>query len=115
MAITSFAQLKSFMDNILSQNQQTADLAHSPHQAFWDKLTYQQFVNGNVPGVNPPVKILIVGNSAQSDLILSLRGSGPLFDPNTGSYGQMPADGPPFFTADQIDEIAAWIDAGCPQ
>jgi hypothetical protein len=115
MAITSFAQFKLFMDNILSQNGQSADVGHSPHDAFWDNLTYQQFVNGNVPGVDPPVKILIVGNSAQSNLILSLLGSGPLFDdPNTG-YGRMPADGPPFFTADQIAEIAAWIDAGCPQ
>jgi hypothetical protein len=31
------------------------------------------------------------------------------------TYGQMPANGPPFFTDTQIQEIAAWIDAGCPQ
>jgi len=115
MAITSFAQLKSFIDNILSQNGQSADVARSPHNAFWNNLTYEQFVNGNAPGVDPPVKILIVGNSAQSNIILSLRGSGPLFDPNTGTYGQMPADGPPFFTAEQINAIAGWIDAGCPR
>ena len=88
---------------------------HSPHDAFWDNLTYDDLVNGNVPGVDPPAKILVVGNSAQSNIILSLRGLGPLFDPKNGSYGQMPADGPPYFTNQQIDAIAAWIDAGCPK
>jgi len=31
-----------------------------------------------------------------------------------GTYGQMPAAGPPYFTAAQVAEIAGWIDAGCP-
>jgi len=117
MAITSFTQLQQFITNILAQNNQSADAAHAPHGTFWSKLTYDQFVNGDifVKGViDPAVKILVVGNSSQSNIILSLRGSGPLFNPN-GSYGQMPADGPPFFTDDQINEIAGWIDAGCPQ
>jgi hypothetical protein len=61
------------------------------------------------------VPILIKGKSAQSNLILSLRGMGPMFDPNIGSFGQMPANGPPMFTADQIQHITDWIDAGCPQ
>jgi hypothetical protein len=115
MAITSFAQLTQFMGNILSENGQAADSQNAPHGAFWSTLTYDQFVNGNAPNIDPPAKILVVGNSAQSNLILALRGSGKLFDPNTGSYGQMPADGPPFFTDDQINQIAGWIDAGCPQ
>ncbi len=114
MAITSFAQLKSFMDNVLSKNGQSIDAERSLHSAFWNDLTYDQFINGNVPGVDPPVKILVVGKSAQSNLILSLRGLGPLFDPNSGTYGPMPADGPPYFSDQQIAEIAAWIDAGCP-
>jgi hypothetical protein len=72
-------------------------------------MSYQEFTTGNVPGVDPPTKILVVGNSAVSNIILALQGVGPLFGP-TGNIGQMPADGPPYFTAPQIAEIAAWID-----
>jgi hypothetical protein len=115
VAVTSFNDLKTLIDSILSQNGQTADVKDAPHGAFWNNLTYQKFVQGNVPGVNPAVPILVAGNSAQSNIILALRGTGPLFDPNTGTFGQMPADGPPFFTQANIDDIAAWIDAGCPE
>lgn len=60
--------------------------------------------------------ILIVGNSSQSNLILALQGAANTpFDPNTGDFGQMPADGPPFFDPEtQIKPLADWIDAGCP-
>ena len=47
-----------------------------------------------------PVPILVKGDSAHSNLILALRGQGPLFDPTNGSIGQMPANGPPMFTDD---------------
>jgi hypothetical protein len=30
-------------------------------------------------------------------------------------FGRMPANGPPFFSDDDIATIAAWIDNGCPQ
>ena len=40
---------------------------------------------------------------------------GTIFDPNSGAFGQMPANGPPFFSASQIKAIAGWIDAGCPE
>ena len=59
--------------------------------------------------------ILVKGDSAGSNLILALRGQGPLFNPDDGPFGQMPADGPPFFTEEQIKEIADWIDAGAPE
>src|ERR1700692_4434656 len=82
-------------------------------------LTYDQFVNGNVPGVtdpttNLPMPVLVKGNSANSNLIMALQGIGAAFGPDS-EIGQMPANGPPFFTADQIASIAAWIDNGCPQ
>jgi len=38
-----------------------------------------------------------------------------LFDPATGAFGQMPANGPPMFTPGQIKAIADWVDAGCPK
>jgi hypothetical protein len=114
MAITSYAQLQSFLSTILTTNQQMNSTKNSPHKDFWNNMTYAQFVGGNVPGVNPPLPILVKGNSAGSNLILALQGQGPLFNA-AGMYGQMPGDGPPFFTADQIKQIADWIDAGCPE
>jgi hypothetical protein len=121
MAITplnSFADVQAFIDQVLSQNGEQSGLGFSPHKAFWDNLTYDQFVNGSVPGVSDPdtgqpMPILVKGNSAQSNIILALQGSGPAFGPN--QFGQMPANGPPYFTADQIASIAMWIDSGCPQ
>jgi hypothetical protein len=92
----------------------------APHGAFWATLSYQQFVAGNVPGVTDPktgqaMPILSKGNSAQSNIITALRGTpGSPFDPNTGAFGQMPADGAAFLTEAQIAPLAAWIDAGCP-
>jgi hypothetical protein len=38
--------------------------------------------------------MLITGNSAQSSIVMALRGMpGSPLDPNTGAFGQMPADG----------------------
>ncbi|MEP7342381.1 MAG: hypothetical protein ABI977_31935 [Acidobacteriota bacterium] len=116
MALTSFAQVQAFITQVLQQNQEAGGVADSPHKAFWSTLSYQDFVSGNVPYVDPPMPILVKGDSKSSNIILALQGAiGTPFDPSTGSIGQMPANGPPFFTADQIQEIADWIDAGCPE
>jgi hypothetical protein len=58
--------------------------------------------------------VIVKGNSANSNLIIALQGIGTVFGPDS-VIGQMPANGPPFFTVDQIASIAAWIDNGCPQ
>jgi hypothetical protein len=121
MAITplnSFADVQNFIDQVLANNNEQGGVPNAPHQAFWRKLTYEQFVSGTVPGVTDPdtgqpIPILMKGDSANSNLIHSLKGEGPLFGPD--GFGQMPANGPPFFTADQIASIAAWIDKGCPK
>lgn len=121
MAITplnSFADVQQFIAQVLVQSNQQGAVGFSPHKAFWSRLTYDQFVNGNVPNVtdsttHQPVPILVAGNSAQSNLIMALKGTGPFG--SDGPFSQMPANGPPFFTDDQIASIAAWIDAGCPQ
>ena len=122
MAITplnSFADVQNFFNKVLTDNGEIGGVPASPHNAFWKTLNYQQFVTGNVPGnvtddAGQPIPILVKGNSAVSNLILALQGKGPLFGPQ-GSIGQMPANGPPMFTDDQIKSIANWIDAGCPQ
>jgi hypothetical protein len=115
MALNTFAEVQAYITNALTSQQQTdLNSPGCPHKAFWNNLTYEQFTGGSVPGVSPAVQILVVGDSKNSNIIQALQGTG-LFDPNTGSYPQMPADGPPFFSKDQIDEIAAWIDNKCPK
>jgi hypothetical protein len=114
MALTSFAQVQAFITQVLTQNGEDGGVSSSPHGAFWSNLTYDQFKTGTVPGVNPPVPILVVGDSKNSNIIQALQGVGPLFGPD-GQYGQMPGNGPPFFTSEQIKEIADWIDNSCPR
>jgi hypothetical protein len=118
--LKSYAEVQAFITNVLAANGEAGGVNSAPHLAFWSTLSYNDFVNGSVPHViDPstqlPIPILVKGNSAQSNLILSLQGKGPLFDPKSGSIGQMPANGPPMFTLDQIKQIADWIDSGCPQ
>lgn len=128
--LKSFAEVQA----LLSANSGPA--ASAPHQLFWEALTYEQFVSGNVPdhsgGVyggppsitnppfkanppskgNPPVKILVKGHSDQSNIILALSGLPP-FDGSV--FNQMPDNAPHYFTQDQINQLAGWIDAGCPE
>jgi|SRR5271166_558123 len=120
MALNTYAQVQQFITEVLKTNNEWSDVPNSPHKAFWE-LPYNDFVNGNVPNVldpktRQPMPILVKGNSIQSNIILALQGAkGTVFDPDTGDFGRMPANGPPFFTPEQIKEIADWIDKGCPE
>jgi hypothetical protein len=119
-ALKSFAELQKLLNQVLTQNGQIRGVASAPHKSFWTTLSYNDFVTGNVPSVKDPatgvpLPILVKGDSRHSNLILALRGEGPLFDPHAGTIGQMPANGPPMFTKEQIAAIAGWIDAGCPE
>jgi hypothetical protein len=121
MAITplnSFADVQQFLTQVVADNNEVLQLQNAPHKAFWNTLTFDQFVNGNIPHVrNPdtgdPIPILVKGKSDQSNIIMALSGTGPIFGPD-GPVGQMPPRGTKF-TADQIASIANWIDAGCPE
>lgn len=118
--LNTYRDVQNFIQSVLQRNGESGGVNSSPHGAFWSNLSYDDFVTGVVPGTSDPVTgspipILVKGNSAQSNLILSLQGKGPLFDPATGAFGQMPANGPPMFTPDEIKAIADWIDHGCPK
>jgi hypothetical protein len=111
MALNSFADVQAFITQVL---QNLGESAGPPHRDFWNTCTYTQFTTGNVPGVTPSVQILVVGDSKNSNIIQALQGVGPLFNNDNGTIGQMPFGGP-YFTSDQIAEIAAWIDNNCPE
>jgi hypothetical protein len=94
----------------------TSGIAESPHLAFWNTLSYKDFVGGTVPGVtdpnnNKPIQILIKGDGKKSALILALSGLPP-FDGSDPPLAQMPAPAGPYLDQDTIDAISAWIDAG---
>jgi hypothetical protein len=117
--INSFADLQKYLDNFLQNNSEWP--VGPPHRDFWNTMSYNDFTTGNVPGVNPPVRILVVGNGLQSNLVQALMGVGQLFDPNSGTYGQMPANGPPFMQpagptpGPLVQPIIDWINNGCPE
>jgi hypothetical protein len=114
--------LGSYIDGLLTQNGELDGVGNAPHLNFWDTLSYSQFTTGNVPGINggpnPPYPILSLGDGANSNIVLALQGKGPLFDNNTGAFGQMPADANPpanpYFTDAQIQPIIDWINKRCP-
>jgi hypothetical protein len=118
--LNSFQEVRQLLDDFVQTNH--VPISSAPHRGFWN-LDYDQFVNGNVPGViDPgtglPLKVLIRRNSANSNIILALRGEGPLFDPDNGSIGRMPLmpfGQEVFMHKDDIDRIASWIDRDCPR
>jgi hypothetical protein len=113
MAINSYSELQAYMTNWLKDNNQYP--VGPPHRSFWETMSYADFTTGNVPGINPPAKVLIVGDGLGSNFVQALMGVGPLFDPNTGKYGQMPASGPPFMqdagpvVGPVVQPIVDWI------
>lgn len=110
----SYAEVQTFIKGVMTQL--GADATFAPHEEFWGTLSYQQFVEGDVPGIAPPVKILVKGNASASAIIDALKGIGLFTRPAPGGrFRRMPAGGPPFFSDEQIKEIADWIDAGCPE
>jgi hypothetical protein len=110
LALPNFAAVQKFFSGV--------QIGNAPHGAFWN-TSYNNFVNGNVPGVvdpnNNPIPILVSGFSGQSNIIFALSGTpNTWWDPNANVFGQMPYGGPYFSTA-QIQQLADWINAGCPQ
>jgi hypothetical protein len=111
MALKNYAQVQAALNAFVAKAGVTPGQA--PHGAFWNSLTYDQFINGNIPGVQPgPWKILVVGDSKNSNIIQILSGTGDAYN----DFGQMPQPNPPYEPEQTtlIGELAAWIDAKCP-
>ena len=115
-ALRSYAEVQALLNSFMKRNKGKIEFA--PHEAFWNDMSHKQFIEGNVPGVKgpagEPLKILIVGNSRESNIIVALRGGkGSVFDSEKGAIGRMPPVGP-FLSDQEIDRLADWIDRGCP-
>ncbi len=95
-------------------NQSGVNVAGAPHGAFWQNMDYTQFTTGDMPlpsqdGLWP---ILVIGNSAESNIVQILEGTGAAAQ----KFGRMPRPRPPYDPeqSDLITALAAWIDASCP-
>jgi hypothetical protein len=116
-ALVSYADVQALFEKFVRDN--NVPIQFAPHGAFWRTMTYDQFINGNMPGVldpdtGMPLKVLIVRDAQHSNIVMALRGSpGTIFDPDTGTIGRMPPSGP-FMIDDDINRLADWIDRGCP-
>lgn len=105
--LNSFADVQAFINKILTDNQEIGDVPNAPHGSFWTALSYHDFTTGDVPGFTG-TKILAMNDPDNSNIITVLRGTNP-------NFPQMPYNGPPYFTDDQIASLADWIKRGCPQ
>ncbi len=113
MPLKTFAEVQQLIDQVLTQNGEIGGVSAAPHGSFWTALSYQEFTTGDV---RRQPRGLRSWSSAISRTPTSFRLC--KYRPIVRSewrIGQMPGNGPPFFTDDQIKEIADWIDLGCPQ
>jgi hypothetical protein len=110
-SLTNYAQVQAALNAFVQQAGVTPGQA--PHGAFWNALTYEEFISGNVPNVNSPHswKILEVGNPENSNIIQILSGMGDAYN----IYGQMPQPNPPYDPEQTtlIGQLSDWIKNGC--
>lgn len=101
--------------DILDESVGGADADVASHGPFWRGTTRDRFIAMKVGGR----KLVTVGDGAQSNLVLSLKGEAPfgsdLDEPPVGAVVLiMPAYLDPV-PAESISVIEQWIDAGCPE
>lgn len=104
--VKRFEKIKQMLDALVGGQEIGA------HGAFWRGATLEEFKAQTVFGY----PLLVVGKSAESNLIRALSGEAPFgSDIGTGGafFRRMPA-GRGAASAAQVQYIARWIDAGCP-
>ncbi len=108
----NYADVQAGLDAFVSQAGVNVDGA--PHGAFWQSMNYTDFTTGDIPNVSSggPWPVLVIGHSDQSNIIQILEGMGAA----AKKFGRMPRPRPPYDPEQSglITELAAWIDAGCP-
>lgn len=112
--INSYAAVQNLLNDFVTSAGVTPALA--PHKVFWEDLDYNEFVTGNVPGVQGgTIPILVKGDADSSNLIKILKGPLTSFRIN-----QMPEYSPPYNAAspsqsDVINGLTYWIINNCPE
>jgi len=114
--LNSYAEVQNLLNDYIKKF--AVPIAATPYGAFWNKMSYNEFIEGNIPGVlsreGKPLRILVVSKPEESNLIQALRGTkGTDFDPIDGVVGRLPMTGP-FMNEADIDQLADWIKRGCP-
>jgi len=97
------------------------DPGDAPHGYFWED-DYDAFIHKEFApswGDDKSIKLLVVGNSAESNLVKALRdGKGITVTKPDGTVTRMNIQPMPKgskMPPELVEKIAAWIDAGCPQ
>ncbi len=98
--MTTFTDVQNILENAVNGD----DIGK--HGNFWRNKTKDDFVKLTVEGK----PLLVVGNSGGSNLIKALKGITP-FD---GTFAPRMPEGYDPVPDPQIQQIADWIDAGCP-
>jgi hypothetical protein len=114
--LKSYAEVRRLLNDFVEKND--VPIGSAPYGPFWEDMSYKEFIEGNIPGVldpaGKPLKVLVVKNSMESNLVKALRGTkGSVFDPVEGTTGRLPPSGP-FMNEGDIKQIADWIHRGCP-
>ncbi|MFL5330278.1 MAG: hypothetical protein ACJ8C4_15365 [Gemmataceae bacterium] len=99
-ATIKFGDVQTILENAVNRD------TIGKHGNFWRNKTRDQFVALQIMGQ----QLLVVGDSAASNLIKALKGLPP-FDGTLAP--QMPEGYSPVPDA-QIQQIVSWIDAQCP-
>jgi hypothetical protein len=107
--INSYAELREHLNGWLAEHGRSA--AGAPHRAFWNTMSYQDFITKDVPSYRG-VKILIKCDGLGSNIVQALMGNG-LFAPG-GDYPRMPPGGP-YMHLSEVRPIIDWINNGCPE
>lgn len=109
--LNNYSDVQTGLNAFVGQSGVNIDGAR--HGAFWQTMSYTDFITGDIPGNIPggPWPILVVGDSANSNIIQILQGNGKAFQ----MFGQMPRPRPPYEPeqSELITALAAWIDGGC--
>ena len=106
MGINTFREVVDILDAAVSGPRTEVG---PPHHAFWRNITRDEFVATKVLG-HP---ILVLGDGAHSNLILSLKGEPPFGSGPDAKFPRMPV-GFDAVPDDSIRAIELWINDGCP-
>jgi len=106
MGINTFREVVDILDAAVNGPETEVG---PPHHAFWRNITRDEFVATKLLGQ----PILVLGDGAHSNLILSLKGEPPFGSGPGAEFPRMPVGFDPI-PDESIHSIELWINDGCP-